>query len=1230
MKYYLLFFLFIYPFNFAKSQEFVCGTNDDELSAAAKQIMDELPELIKQRKLKKSAIDDFYFCRLIVDIDSDTYKKYNNDTILIKNEVALMVQKASKIFENEIQTKLVLTYVNIWKDPSTDPYAGLSDIFKLLDKVRGNFSNNTALSKIPNDLVMYLPTKSFSGAGGVASGKFNISPWNGISTIAHELGHNFGSPHTQSCNWPGGPIDYCYAVEGSCYTDALETINGTIMSYCGRRLNTFHPLCVELMNKNASRRYQKIVKITDQIKLEENFSISSNGIFNWNNINLAEVYIIEIASDETFKNLVVRDSSQQVFATLSYLKKGQTYFLRIQPRNRLGVGQWSNTSTIKTPSNWIETPRLISPANNTIDINGTNLTFNFEALPGVTEYQLQYIAFGTNTTSHSFDSPTSTRTLTTNSSTISLSSSEAVTWRVRAKQGTEFGVWSLPFTSWLRPSSVSLDLTQQAINRYPLGFTINYSGNIGNILEVKMILSENVTYEKSIVIKSWKLSKYAGQTNYPFYFQNLKENTTYFVKFEEYNNEPQNIIGLPKGLVRFSEKSFKTGVESSPKSFNYFNNSNVENLSRTIKKVVFNEEYAFVNTNEGIVRMKLDGTESRLIQRDNSKGNISNALLDIKTDIKGDLWILTKISKRIAFNGVFPKTTYRLAKVNPTTFELLQSNDFYAANNASFSTFDTESKILANNSNVLHQILKDSTQSVYDMGANSNFSNIQWGTDNFWLLSFNSTTRNNEILNINLKANAPINFNRNNSILNTVVSQIFLDSKQTLWAINQGPTPLVKYTAETGWLPISNYNLTGSVRIVGEFNGSLYLYVVNGLNRDVFSFKNNVFRKVENIPYVNSSGNFTIDKSGRIWFWQSDKLLRINPCGYLQAPVVSSSKKQIIAGENMELKAEGCTNVLWSWNEEGKNIQTLEVKNFNRLLISPKFSTNYWAKCIDNECVSDFSNLLETNVQSLALTNLDKKKYCSNERVVYSFNINGKFDSKNEISAVFYNSKRKYTSNVNVVDGKYSSLIPKEISNDTYWIKLRTTVPEIISSDSIEVAIYQSPSVKQVSGVSEMFLQDSTKITISLIGTPPFNFKFGGENVVSNSTQITRNFYPTVPKIYSFSVSDLSDANCVSDVLVGNELNVKVSIERKYLALWVLSFPNPLNEDLNLSVYNKPGEKVSAELYDTRGILVLSKSFPIVGYFDKFRIDLSRIPGGVYSLKIDTGSRQEVRKIVKL
>ena len=56
-----------------------------------------------------------------------------------------------------------------------------------------------------------------------------------VMVLAHELGHNFGSPHTHDCAWNGNgtPIDNCYSSGGGCASNAgIPEDGGTIMSYC--------------------------------------------------------------------------------------------------------------------------------------------------------------------------------------------------------------------------------------------------------------------------------------------------------------------------------------------------------------------------------------------------------------------------------------------------------------------------------------------------------------------------------------------------------------------------------------------------------------------------------------------------------------------------------------------------------------------------------------------------------------------------------------------------------------------------------------------------------------------------------------------------------------------------------------------------------------------------------------------------------------------------------------
>ncbi len=86
------------------------------------------------------------------------------------------------------------------------------------------------------------PTKqgnTYVGAWSMVNNRANNLPaafptysWD-VSASTHEMGHNIGSPHTQSCSWPDTAIDGCVASEGNCPNGPLPPQNGgTIMSYC--------------------------------------------------------------------------------------------------------------------------------------------------------------------------------------------------------------------------------------------------------------------------------------------------------------------------------------------------------------------------------------------------------------------------------------------------------------------------------------------------------------------------------------------------------------------------------------------------------------------------------------------------------------------------------------------------------------------------------------------------------------------------------------------------------------------------------------------------------------------------------------------------------------------------------------------------------------------------------------------------------------------------------------
>ncbi|CAN0395993.1 unnamed protein product, partial [Phaeothamnion confervicola] len=235
---------------FAQQQPVSCGTSDEALPKAVLDKMAQAPLLLEQQKARLAS-GEMYICRIAIDVDYQTYLKFDGDTNLISRKVMEDIHKVSEVYEREINTRMVVTNIRIFKSSATDPYDVTDNIFSLLSML-------TTISPATQDFDKraYFYTKPVTGnASGVAyiSGVTSVSALGYPQLMMHEFGHNFGSPHTHNCSWPGGPIDYCSSIEGSCNEKSLEALSdrsGTIMSYCSAD-PTFHPLCQAVMRDPA-------------------------------------------------------------------------------------------------------------------------------------------------------------------------------------------------------------------------------------------------------------------------------------------------------------------------------------------------------------------------------------------------------------------------------------------------------------------------------------------------------------------------------------------------------------------------------------------------------------------------------------------------------------------------------------------------------------------------------------------------------------------------------------------------------------------------------------------------------------------------------------------------------------------------------------------------------------------------------------------------------------------
>jgi len=199
--------------------------------------------------------------RILFVVDNDLYIALGSNvsacTTFVQNEVAksLVPYAAIPVRYKISGIKILLT---------TSPYS-LNITQTLI-----NF-NNDYLNEPNVDAKVLLTTKYFGGIawiGGINSSTSNTavcqvfaqSNYYSSFTIAHEIGHLYGSIHTHDCwKWPNGQtkqIDSCYAGCGS----SLTTFNqiGTVMSYCYnkgaiKQPMEFHFLCADTIRKTLAK-----------------------------------------------------------------------------------------------------------------------------------------------------------------------------------------------------------------------------------------------------------------------------------------------------------------------------------------------------------------------------------------------------------------------------------------------------------------------------------------------------------------------------------------------------------------------------------------------------------------------------------------------------------------------------------------------------------------------------------------------------------------------------------------------------------------------------------------------------------------------------------------------------------------------------------------------------------------------------------------------------------------
>ncbi|HJX28911.1 MAG TPA: M12 family metallo-peptidase [Thermoanaerobaculia bacterium] len=252
-------------------------------TGAPLELLQNQAEATTTQPIFAEAITSLHSATIAVETDNELINgKFGGNATTATNYIATLFAQMSVIYERDLLVRLLQGHT-ILRTGTTDPYTSTGSTADKMFEFGNYWSAN--YSSVSRATAIMLSGRGTAGAAGVAwidvlCSKSNGYAYNQLFTsgtsvsvsevmiVAHEIGHNFGSPHTHCYN---PPLDNCYNTASGCYAGtktcpAPTTINGvagvtgTLMSYCHlggigcATHNVFHPGSVALLQPKIQAR----------------------------------------------------------------------------------------------------------------------------------------------------------------------------------------------------------------------------------------------------------------------------------------------------------------------------------------------------------------------------------------------------------------------------------------------------------------------------------------------------------------------------------------------------------------------------------------------------------------------------------------------------------------------------------------------------------------------------------------------------------------------------------------------------------------------------------------------------------------------------------------------------------------------------------------------------------------------------------------------------------------
>jgi hypothetical protein len=509
-----------------------------------------------------SSVDDRGVgCRTVqiyFECDYKLYQDKGSNTSTVTTYVTSLFNQVAALYANE-NIGVAISQIYVWTSP--DPYANITNIGTVLDNFR-----STRGTGFTGNLAHFLTTRSLGGGIGyvdviclkqyafgvsmITTSFLNVPTYSWtVEVVTHELGHNLGSWHTHSCNWPNGALDNCYTPEGNCSPGPAPVNGGTIMSYCHLTgyginfANGFGTIPGNLVRSKVTAATCAAQSGTAPNGLAANNLTASSASLSWGAVSGATVYTVQykLTGASTYSDA---GTTTATTFTLNGLSASSGYNWQVKTDCSGYSSPGSFTTTAGGGSGGGGNTTCSAPLSlSTTGISTAAAVLSWAAVSGATSYTVQY------KTSTATVWSTAGNSLTSSYNLNGLTASTIYNWKVKANCSDYGNVAS--FT------------------------TASSGGGATGCAAPTNLLNNTVTANAAVI--SWSpvsgASNYTLQiklTNYPNYFtlgtvsgtkvmlSGLQPSTTYYWRVKancsDYSyplqiNTPASITPQPTGLM---------------------------------------------------------------------------------------------------------------------------------------------------------------------------------------------------------------------------------------------------------------------------------------------------------------------------------------------------------------------------------------------------------------------------------------------------------------------------------------------------------------------------------------------------------------------------------------------------------------------------------------------------------------------------------------------------------